>query len=418
MLSKILSYFALPLLLLLSNSSGNSATPSAAKGPDGQTGTRERLMVAKGTVVMNLDLNRLKGVVSETKESKRESVRFEVSPSSFFTVRLFNDALRTADPGTMNLLWGNSAVLPEPLNASANQLIVERTASGEHYELQVRDGKTGFVFFNIEGHLYDYDAAARSLSINGGRLLISEELANSLGRPAEARAVVGEISIAAQMSSIEITTVVNGAVHSSVMPARSGSNAPAGTLVAGPDIIVGDMPGLAQFGSTTDHVGLAMGGTSCNNGDVPVHFYQIPNPDHSVVTQNLYRMSGGPTNNDRMEQIGQGWNKHTFGASQENSCALGCDAFPDQTELGPGCSDPYSASQNAFQGNTNSGALGSRAWINPYTGSFPVSPRPENHTGHTHTGTSHRVLVKKNDLNTTLNPGATYYAELQYRRSA
>ena len=74
-----------------------------------------------------------------------------------------------------------------------------------------------------------------------------------------------------------------------------------------------------------------MGGTSCNNGDVPVHFYQLPNPDHSVVTQNLYRMSGGPTNNDRMEQIGQGWNKHTFGASQENACGLGCDPFPDDS---------------------------------------------------------------------------------------
>ncbi len=43
-----------------------------------------------------------------------------------------------------------------------------------------------------------------------------------------------------------------------------------------------------------------------------------------------------------------------------------------------------------------------------------MNPRPENHTGHTHTGTSHRVLVKKTDLNTTLNAGATYYAEMQY----
>src|SRR5207247_1991421 len=33
---------------------------------------------------------------------------------------------------------------------------------------------------------------------------------------------------------------------------------------------------------------------------------------------------------------------------------------------------------------------------------------------HNHTGTSHRILVEGNDLNTTLNPGATYYAESQY----
>ena len=29
-------------------------------------------------------------------------------------------------------------------------------------------------------------------------------------------------------------------------------------------------------------------------------------------------------------------------------------------------------------------------------------------------GTSHRLLVEGSDLNTTLNPGATYYAEAQY----
>ena len=29
----------------------------------------------------------------------------------------------------------------------------------------VRDGKTGFVFFNIEGHHYDYEAATHLLNI-------------------------------------------------------------------------------------------------------------------------------------------------------------------------------------------------------------------------------------------------------------
>ena len=128
----------------------------------------------------------------------------------------------------------------------------------------------------------------------------------------------------------------------------------------GPDIVVGDMPGLAQFGSSGAQVGLGMGTTSCNNGDVPVHFYQLPNPDHSVVSQNLYRMSGGASNNDRFEQIGQAWVKHTFGASQDDACSFGCTPFPDDTELGVGCSDPYAASQNASQ-TDHAGALGSRA---------------------------------------------------------
>ena len=76
----------------------------------------------------------------------------------------------------------------------------------ERFDLVVRDGKTGFVFFNIEGNLYEYDAAARLLTLKGGRLLISQELANSLGRVADAGAAVGQISIAATMYPIEVTT--------------------------------------------------------------------------------------------------------------------------------------------------------------------------------------------------------------------
>ena len=60
--------------------------------------------------------------------------------------------------------------------------------------------------------------------------------------------------------------------------------------------------------------------------------------------------------------------------------------------------------------------LGSRAWVNPFTGVFPSTAN--SHTGHTHTGTSHRILVEGSDLNTTMNPGATYYAEAQFVTSA
>ena len=213
MLKKILSYFTLPLLLLLSNSSGNSAPQLPGKSPEGQTGTLEKMIVARGNVAMDLDLNRLKGIGSGTQESKLDTFRFEVGPNSFFTILVFNNVLRGPEPGSMGLIWGNSAVLPEPLNASSNQLVIEKIPSGEPFDLVVRDGKTGFVFFNIEGNLYEYDAAAHLLSIKGGRLLISEEFANKLGRPAEAGLIVGGISIATTMYPIEITTVVNGAVN-------------------------------------------------------------------------------------------------------------------------------------------------------------------------------------------------------------
>ena len=409
MIRKMLGYFTLPLLLLLSNSSGNSAPQLPGKSPDGKTGTRERLIVASGSVTMNLDLNRLNGRDSATHESKLDTFRFEVGPNSFFTIRLFNGVLRGPEPGSMGLTWGKSAVLPEPLNASSNQLVIEKVPSGERFDLVVRDGKTGFVFFNVEGHVYDYNAAAHLLSMNGGRLLVSEGLANKLGRPADADLVVGEISLATTMYPIETTTIVNGAAKSSILPPRSGRtpNAPDGS-VPGPDIVVGDLPSMVQAGSFGSQIGLGIATTSCNNGNVEVNFFALPDTRHSVVSQNFYRMSGGPSNNDRFEQIGQGWVKHTFGANQDDDCNFGCTPAGDFSHLGVGCSDPYDAGENAEYT-----LLGSRAWINPFTGAFGSSS-PANHAGHAHTGSSHRLLVDAADLNTSMNAGATYYAEAQY----
>src|SRR5438552_3322297 len=153
MFKKLLGCFTLPLLLLLSNSSGNSAPQLPGKSPQGETGIFEKMIVASGSVTMALDLNRLNGNDSAGQESKRDAVRFEVGPNSFFTVLVFNSVLRGPEPGSIGLVRGNSAVLPEPLNASSNQLVIEKIASNEPSDLVVRDGKTGFVFFNIEGHL-------------------------------------------------------------------------------------------------------------------------------------------------------------------------------------------------------------------------------------------------------------------------
>jgi subtilisin-like proprotein convertase family protein len=407
MLRNILSYFTLPLLLLLSNSSGNSASRLPAKNTDGQTGTLQKMVAATGNVVMDLDLNRLNGAGSAKEASKRDSVRFEVGPNSFFTILVFNDVLRGPDLGSMGLVWGSSRMLPEPLNASAGQLVLETLPSNQPSELMVRDGKTGFVFFNVEGNLYQYDAATRLLEIKSGRLLISEELANRLGRPADAGAVVGEITVAATMYPIEITTVVNGEARSAVLPARAGEEVP--NFVPGPDVIVGDLPSMSQFGSTGTRVGLAVGTTSCNNGTVELNWFALPNTDHPVIPQNLYRMSGGATNDDRFEQVGQSWLKHAFTALQGNTCSFGCTPAANGTHLGVGCSDPYGAGLNAGQSG-----LGSRAWVNPFTGVYPSTAN--NHSGHgdSDAAATHRILVEGIDLNTTLNPGAKYYAEAQY----
>src|SRR5258708_34839419 len=114
----------------------------------------------------------------------------------------------------MKLIPQNPAALPAKLGASSGQLVVESMEWGGPYDLTVRDGKTGFVFFNIEGHEYDYDATRHLLRISGGRLLASKEFAASLGRPAAAGSIVGEISIRANLRPIEITQFVDSEVKS------------------------------------------------------------------------------------------------------------------------------------------------------------------------------------------------------------
>ena len=135
---------------------------------------------------------------------------------------------------------------------------------------------------------------------------------------------------------------------------------------------------------------------------------RLPQTDHPVVPQNLYRMSGGANNDARFEQIGQSWMKHTFLALEDSVCG-NCNTSGCQTgsHLCPGCSDPYTSGLNGDQGS-----IGSRAWINPFTGSFPSTAN--NHSGHSHNGVSHRILVETSDLIPGQNPGASYFGEAAY----
>jgi len=158
-------------------------------------------------------------------------------------------------------------------------------------------------------------------------------------------------------------------------------------------------------------VGLGIATTSCNNGNQPVDWFALPNSDHPVVPQNLYRMSGGADNAERFEQVGQSWLKHTFYALEDDDCSLGCNTNGCTTgsHLCPGCSDPYTAGLNGDQYS-----IGSRAWVNPFTGNFPSGNTANDHTGHNHDGVSHRVRVEVDDLDQNLNQSATYFAEAQY----
>jgi hypothetical protein len=359
-MKKILTRIVLPAVVVCGVAVGISVAQFPKK-PASDVGTVETMIVAHGTVAIDLDLSRLNGA----RDTQPETLRFQAVADSFFPVVIFNNEVRGANPGSIDLIPLNSTALPEALAASMNRLAIEKVAHEDAFELIVRDRDSGFVFFNIEGHLYEYDAATQNISINGGRLLISEQFAKELGRSSDAGSVVGGISIATGMRVIEVRKVVNGEDQSVVLPPGAGMAPDAPNMVPGPDVIVGDMPSMQQFGSSGTRVGLAIGTTSCNAGSVELNWFAMPNTDHPVIPQNLYRMSGGAGNSDRFEQIGHSWLKHAFTAVQGNLCGA-CTSSGTGSRLGVGCSDPYSASLNASQGS-----LGSRAWVNPFTGAFP-----------------------------------------------
>ena len=304
-------------------------------------------------------------------------MQFTVAANSFFPILVFNDLLRGPEPGSMALipagLNASGYSLPASLRASLKQLVIQKLPSGEGFDFAVRDGKTGFTFFNIDGGQYDYDANAQLLSITGGRLLVSKEFAESLGRPSDAGAVAGEISIGATMQPIETMQLdQNGDVKSARLPAL---NQPGVGTVPGPDVIIGELIGLQQLtsGAVNGRVGISLGTDACNKGTIDVDWFALPSSDHPFIPQNLYRMSGGADNTERFEQLGQSWGKHAFTAASSNTCGFGCNGVGGP-HLGSGCSDAYGAGLNGSQTG-----IGSRAWVSPFTGSFPWFNSQQSH---------------------------------------
>ena len=279
---------------------------------DNSTGILEKMIVANGTLTMDIDL----GSIGGRRSSKQTGpLRFDAESDSFFTILVFNNDLRGPEPGSMNVSPQNAAAFPGKLGSSYQQLMLENLPWGGEHELVIRDSKTGFAFFYVEGQEYDYDSSSHTLNLRSGRLVLSKEYAADLGRLASAGSVVGKISMNANMRTIEVTNYVDGDVKSDEMPAAFTGAVP------GPDVVVGDLSGLAQFGSSSGtQVGLAVGTDSCNFGAVDLDWFASPSNDHPVIPQNLYRMSAS---GDRFEQIGQSNVKHAFTALANNICSLG-----------------------------------------------------------------------------------------------
>src|SRR5882672_7626721 len=222
-MSKItLTGFALLSVLFFGNSTETCAAQPRQNASDASTGTLHKMIIENGSVTLNVDLNGLNG--SNALVTRPATLQFAAATNSFFSILVFNDQLRGAESGSIALVPQGRPVslLPSLLAASLKQLVVEKLPADSAFDMAVRDAKTGFTFFKIEGHQYDYQSKARSLSITGGRLVVSTEFAESLGRPSDAGAVAGKASIGAAMQPIEIVHLdENGDVKSAALPAMN-----------------------------------------------------------------------------------------------------------------------------------------------------------------------------------------------------
>lgn len=166
----------------------------------------------------------------------------------------------------------------------------------------------------------------------------------------------------------------------------------------GPDVIVGDLSDMGNYGSSGTIAAFSIGTTSCNIGTQTLN-WQSSTQNHPVIGQNLYRIKNG-----RCEQIGLSWLKHGFTALAQSLCAT-CQNPGTGTLLGVNCSDPYVASLNGSQGG-----LGPRFEVNASTGIFPYPFTSPSFTGNI----ARRLQVQHADLAAASNPGAIYICEAQY----
>lgn len=176
----------------------------------------------------------------------------------------------------------------------------------------------------------------------------------------------------------------------------------------GPDVIAGELwDTVLRWGTDSGITGYSLGSIACNPGSTEVSWVATDNR-HPVQATQLYRLKNG-----RFEQIGMAWAMHEYLALAYNDCNLGCITPNPYTglTLGVGCSNPDNASVNGKQTR-----LGPRGHVNAFTGVFPYpfTQVPYPPPGSLNLIIGRRLQVHDVDLNPSLNPGALYFAEMQY----
>ncbi len=410
-----------------------------AESPDDGLGTaievQERYLGLDGAMEIKIEPHALESaglrMLAGSADSDEPSgvLAFALRPGeTFYEIVLSNGQLSSLPGGDMR-----AERAPFGFSAADGTEVVLRgltlfhdPAAASGSEIELRDAWTRHhVWFRVDGVSYEFDDDQGVLAIRGN-LIVGEYLATRTNRAEWSGALIGRVTTTITMElSQTVEFDVDNQVDSVTMYPVGGAVPEGAFPTPGPDVIVGELPSTIQAGrdgpAGSGMVGLSIGTTSCNKGNVPLNWFALPNVDHPMIPMNMYRLSTVDGTN-RMEQIGHSWMKHAFTALQGSACTAvfgtPCQATGGTT-LGVGCSDPYSAGLNAGQCG-----LGPRAAVNPFSGAIPSggglggSPcsnvPSRDHRDHVHNGISHRIQVQDVDLTPVLNPGARYFSEGQY----
>ncbi len=277
--------------------------------------------------------------------------------------------------------------------------------------IERQDNGSWQIFDTINGSAFReivFDVVEAAVKVNpadglrlSGQIAIAPDWAKARGLPRWGGYVVGTIALSAKLQPLsfnrsEDLTSISPRLNDGI---ESSPDATQG--LRGPDVMIGSLSGVGNFGALGAISAFSVGTTSCNAGDEDLQWIANTS-EHPVIAQNMYRNLNG-----RFEQIGMSWVKHGFIASAGDICSFGCIPPPGNTGtlLGVGCSDPYVASLNGSQGN-----LGPRSEVNAFTGQFPYPFTSPPITSIL----DRRIQVRNDDLNPSLNPGASYWVEGQY----
>jgi len=171
-----------------------------------------------------------------------------------------------------------------------------------------------------------------------------------------------------------------------------------GIAAVGPDVIVGDLHNVSNYGHTGGISAFAIGTYSCNVGTMRLNWYEFTN-QHPVIGQSMYRLKNG-----RFEHIGQSWLKHGYFALSNSLCNT-CNDQTDGTQLGVGCADPYGSGLNGTQSD-----LGPKYQVNANIGDFPYPPANPSYSGIL----ARRLQVHDSDLDPAMDGGGLYFVEGHY----